>query len=306
LVLGTLATAHYIIPPHDSLTINRSDDLLSLGIYFVVGLSVAVMSELLRIAQRRAEAAAGETARLNRLLQDADRRKDEFLAMLSHELRSPLSVVHNCLYQIERSDDPSVLEIQPVLERQVKHLVRLVDDLLDLSRIRHGKLEFRAERVDLVAAVRQAVEAARPQIESQGHRLSLEFPAGPIWLEGDPARLAQVTTNLLNNAARYSQQPGCIWLTVRREEQQAVISVRDTGIGISPEVLPVIFELFGQADHGSVRTGGLGIGLSLVRTLVELHQGNVVAYSAGTGQGSEFVVRLPVADPAARSVAARR
>jgi CheY-like chemotaxis protein len=187
------------------------------------------------------------------------------------------------------------------MERQLGQLVRLVDDLLDISRITRGRIQLRKERVELAAAVQSSLEECRPLIEAQSHELTVTLPTDPISLEADPTRLAQVISNLLNNAAKYTEKGGHIWLTAERQGNEAVVSVRDTGIGIAAEHLPRLFEMFSQAAPALERSqGGLGIGLALVRGLVELHGGRVEARSAGLGKGSEFIVRLPVVDGSVR------
>jgi len=226
----------------------------------------------------------------------ADRHKNEFLAMLAHELRNPMAPLRNALHLLKMpgTDSEIAREARDVMERQVKHLVRMVDDLLDISRIVCGRIELRRESVKLQEVVERAVELAQPVIDAQGHELIVTRPAQPVWLNADCVRLAQVISNLLTNAAKYTEKAGRIWLTAGCEDGLAVVRVRDNGIGITPELLPRIFELFVQGDRSLERTqGGLGIGLTLVRRIVELHGGSVTASSAGTGQGSEFVVRLP-------------
>jgi signal transduction histidine kinase/CheY-like chemotaxis protein len=231
-------------------------------------------------------------------LREADRRKDEFLAVLAHELRNPLAAVRNALQLMRLAgDDAGVVgPARDVLERQVRHLVRLIDDLMDVSRITRGKIELRTERLGLAAAVQSAVEISRPHIDAAGHTLEVALPAGPVDVQADPLRLAQVVANLLNNAAKYTEPGGRIWLSATREDDRAVLRVRDTGIGIPADMLPRVFDPFVQAPSAAGRAqGGVGIGLTLVKGLVELHGGSVEAHSAGPGQGSEFVVRLPLA-----------
>jgi len=190
-----------------------------------------------------------------------------------------------------------------MMERQVNHMVRLVDDLLEVSRITRGKIELRRERVELAAVVQSAVETSRPLIEAAHHQLAINLPLQPLTLEADPVRLAQVIANLLNNAAKFTEEGGQLWLTVRREGDEAVVSIRDTGLGISADMLPRVFDMFAQVDRTLKRAqGGLGIGLTLARTLVEMHGGRVEVRSEGPGKGSEFTVRLPLAvndDPVA-------
>jgi PAS domain S-box-containing protein len=241
-----------------------------------------------------------DTTRLRKAeqgLRDADRRKDEFLATLAHELRNPLAPIRNGLQilRLAADDTRSAAQVQEMLERQVNHLVRLVDDLMEVARVTRGRIELRRESVDLGAMLRSAVETSRPLIEAARHELQLDLPEVPVTLIADPVRLAQIVANLLNNAAKYTEEGGRISLSARRDGKHAVISVRDTGVGIPVDVLPRVFDLFAQADRTYHRAqGGLGIGLTLVRTLVELHGGTVSAKSEGVGHGSEFVVRLPL------------
>jgi PAS domain S-box-containing protein len=238
--------------------------------------------------------------RAEQALQEADRRKDEFLAMLAHELRNPLAPVRNALQVMKMPgvNAEAVRQAREVMERQVQHLVRLVDDLLDVSRVMRNRVELRKERVDLATVLARAVETARPLIDGQQHQLSVSLPAPPVLLEADPVRLAQAVGNLLLNAAKYTDRAGRIWLTGERAGGEAVIRVRDTGVGIDAELLPRIFDLFTQADRSLARSqGGLGIGLTVVKHLVEMHGGAVCARSDGPGRGSEFVIRLPALPP---------
>ncbi len=237
--------------------------------------------------QKRAEAA----------LQEADRRKDEFLATLAHELRNPLAPIRNSL-QILRMpgvDQSMTDQSLGMMERQLHHLVRLVDDLLDVSRVMRGKINLHVERIDLARVVAHGVETAQPLIASKSQQLSILLPDVPIVFDVDPVRLAQVVGNLLTNAAKYTEPGGRIELSASREVNQVVLRIRDNGIGIQPDMLRQVFRLFVQADHALTRSqGGLGIGLTLVKNLVELHGGSVEARSDGPGRGSEFVVRLPL------------
>ncbi|MFN3651438.1 MAG: GAF domain-containing protein [Armatimonadota bacterium] len=250
---------------------------------------VAAALERVRLSQ--------ELERRALALEEADRRKDEFLATLAHELRNPLAGIANATYVLDQIPvaDEQRPRLRGVIRRQTEHLSRMVDDLLDLSRITHGKIELRREPVDFAAVIRQAIETTRPFIQTRLHELSGTLPAEPIWVLGDPTRLEQVVNNLLNNAAKYTDPGGHISLAVTRDDAQVVLRVRDNGIGIAPELLPHIFELFIQAEQKLDRApGGLGIGLTLVHRLVELHGGTVRAFSQGIGAGSEFVVRLPL------------
>jgi PAS domain S-box-containing protein len=239
----------------------------------------------------------GRLKQVEEELRASDRRKDHFLAVLSHELRNPLAPVRNALQVLKGAVAPGSpgKEARDIAERQVHHLTRLVDDLLDVSRIIWDKIALRRERMTLVAIVERALEAARYAVDERGHELTVSLPATPIWLDVDGVRLAQVLANLLRNAARYTPPQGRIWLTAETRGDQAEIRVRDTGQGMDADTLPRVFEMFVQGAAADTEArGGLGIGLSLVKSLVELHGGTVEAHSAGAGAGSEFVVRLPL------------
>lgn len=243
---------------------------------------------------------AMENAKLYEALRESDRRKNEFLAVLAHELRNPLAPVRNALHVLKMPQaDPVVREqVRAMAERQVYHLTRLVDDLLDVSRIMRGKIELRIERIEVATLIQRAVETARPTIDAEEHELTILLPSEPTWLNADLVRMSQVVSNLLQNAARYTERGGKIHLTAGAEGGELFLRVRDNGIGIAPEAMPHLFQMFMQASPGAPRSqGGLGIGLTLVKSLVELHQGKVEVHSAGLGQGSEFVVRLPLAAP---------
>jgi signal transduction histidine kinase/DNA-binding response OmpR family regulator len=238
-------------------------------------------------ARRKSEALA-------RQLLETDRTKDEFLAILGHELRNPLAPILNALQIMRvRSTDPSTDAERAVIERQVSHLARLVDDLLDVSRATMGKIDLRRERLDLSTAVARAVEMAKPAIDAKRHHLEVAVPVGALLVEGDLVRLAQVIANLLQNAARYTEPGGNIRVDGRRESGEMILTVRDDGRGIPRERLASMFELFVQGDEEGLSRGGLGIGLTLVRSLVQLHGGTVQAFSEGPGRGTEFVIRLP-------------
>ena len=228
----------------------------------------------------------------------ADRHKNEFLAMLAHELRTPLAPILSAVQILGRQagDNPLVQRAREVVERQALHQARLLDDLLDVSRITRGKIELRRRKLDLGVAVSEVVEATRPLSNAKAQTISVTLPEAPLFVDTDPTRLTQILTNLLNNAAKYTHAGGRITVSCRRDGEQAVIVVRDNGIGIPREMLSRIFDLFAQAEPLTARTqGGLGIGLTLVKNLVEMHGGTVVARSAGRGAGSDFEVRLPVA-----------
>jgi PAS domain S-box-containing protein len=241
----------------------------------------------------------------------ANRTKDEFLAMLGHELRNPLAPILTALHLMQLRGVGAEKE-RTIIDRQVKHLARLVDDLLDVSRITSGKIALKKERVELGAVVARAIEMASPLLEKRGIDLVLSLPAVGLPVEADPARLAQVVCNLFTNAAKYSEQRGNVWVTGRQEADQVVLTVRDSGIGIAPEMLPRIFDWFVQERQALDRSqGGLGLGLAIVRSLVALHGGTVSVASGGKAQGSEFTVRLPLAGtrqpaPAIEGLAALR
>jgi signal transduction histidine kinase len=257
-----------------------------------------------------------ESKRAAAMLADANRRKDEFLAMLAHELRNPLAPILGSLEILSGAKGGSALDgaderdrqtfsAIDVLRRQVGQMVRLVDDLLDASRISRGKIELRRQNIDLSSAVHDAVEAVQVIAEGKGQELTVTLPPAPVVVNADPTRLAQIVGNLLNNASKFTDRGGHIWLTVERAAhaegaQEAAIRVRDTGIGIADDQLSRVFEMFTQVDSSLERSStGLGIGLTLARTLTELHGGSLEVRSAGIGRGSEFVVRLPVAESAA-------
>jgi signal transduction histidine kinase len=232
-------------------------------------------------------------------LRDTDRRKDEFLATLAHELRNPLAPLSNVLevLRLEAPDGKTLDPLHEMMDRQVRHLVRLVDDLMEVSRISRGKIELRREPLDIRTTLRNAVEISQPLIDASRHRLHVEIPGETLVVNADNVRLAQIFANLLNNAARYTPEGGDIWVSASREGHAALISVRDSGSGIEPAFIGRVFELFSQGPARGVSGSlGLGIGLTLVRELVTLHGGTVEARSGGVDQGAEFIVRLPLAE----------
>jgi PAS domain S-box-containing protein len=273
-----------IIPAHLVFNAIRGDDGALIGVF---------VTDLTRQKQHEALAAAQDA------LRDADRRKNEFLAMLSHELRGPLAPLGNMLEIMKRAEGNKELiqQARGTMERQLAHLVRLVDDLLDISRITTNKLELRKERVELAPILTRVVDSARAWSAGPEHEVTLELPEQPVWLEADPARLTQVFHNLFNNACKYTEPTGKIRITSRRDDRgHVVVSFSDTGVGIPPDRLGSIFDAFMQVESSPERTqGGLGVGLTLVKRLVEMHGGSVIARSEGLGHGSEFVVRLPAA-----------
>ena len=244
---------------------------------------------------------ADDLRRLAADLSETDRRKNEFLATLAHELRNPLAPMSNMLEVVKRaeSDETVVKRALETIERQLGQMVRLVDDLLDLNRITHDRLDLRRSEVELSSVVQQAVEVARPLLDASSHELIIDLPKEPIYLNADGARLAQVFGNLLNNSSKYTRPNGTIWLTAERMDGDVVVKVKDNGAGIPPDKLNSIFDMFMQVDRTAERSqGGLGIGLTLVKRLAEMHGGSIEARSSGEGHGSEFIVRLPVLDQA--------
>ncbi|HET8713043.1 MAG TPA: ATP-binding protein [Gemmatimonadales bacterium] len=236
--------------------------------------------------------------RVQRELTEADERKNEFLALLAHELRNPLGPIRHAV-KILRARTPNPEELQwatSIIDRQTEHMTRLVEDLLDVARITRGTIELRHERVDIGGILKSAVEASHAMMERHHHQLRVTAPAQPLFVQGDTTRLVQVVTNLLDNAAKYTDPGGKVWLSGEREGDMVVIRVKDTGIGIPSEVLPRIFDMFTQSTMSLERAqGGLGVGLALVERLVKMHGGSVSAHSAGAGQGSQFTIRLPLA-----------
>jgi two-component system, sensor histidine kinase len=242
-----------------------------------------------------------ERSQAEQALRIADRRKDEFLATLAHELRNPLAPIRNAVYimQTAKDDEQAVAGARAIVERQLQQMVRLVDDLLDVSRITTGKLALRRERVEARAVAASALEAVEPLVRARGHVLDVELPPSGVYVSADPTRLAQVFLNLLNNAVKFTDAGGHIEFRLAVEGRELVARVRDNGIGIAPEMREVIFDMFAQADRSLERSAmGLGVGLSLTRRLVELHGGSIVAHSEGLGRGAEFIVRMPVASAA--------
>jgi PAS domain S-box-containing protein len=247
----------------------------------------------------RVQERTGQIEELLDKLRVADRRKNEFLATLAHELRNPLAPIRNALQLFHlAADDPKIQQqARSMIERQLGQMVRLIDDLLDISRITNNKLHLRKERIELAAAIDSALETTRPLIARAGHDLTVLLPPDPVYVDADLMRLAQIFTNLLNNSAKYTESCGHIWLVAERQGREVVVTVRDTGIGITAEQLPHLFEMFSQGVAALERPGGgLGVGLALARGLVELHGGSIEARSEGLGKGSELIVHLPLAE----------
>jgi PAS domain S-box-containing protein len=271
----------------------RVYDYIFAPVFGADGEVVAVAGTTRDVTERQAaEQAIREHAEQ---LAASDRSKDEFLATLSHELRNPLAPLRNAVELMRRTGAPAEA-VQAIMERQVNHLVRLVDDLLEVSRISRGTFSLRWERVELAAVVRHALETSEGLVAAAGHTLTVSLPDAPVWLTGDAVRLAQELANLLNNAAKYTEDGGRIAVTAWRDGDQAAVSVRDNGPGITPGMLSRVFEMFTRGDGDSGRSqGGLGIGLALSRRLAEMHGGTLEAHSEGPGAGSEFILRLPLA-----------
>ena len=311
--LGAVAGVYFFVAPYFSLRIEEASEGLAVSQFLVAGVTISWLCEALHSVRRRLETkqaqlehevherlAAETAARASeQKLQEADRHKNEFLAMLAHELRNPLAPIRNAVRVLRVCGlrEPELQWGREVIERQVDCLARLIEDLLDVSRISRGQLELRRQQTELAAVLDRAIESSRPLIDQHGHDLGVRLPSEPISLEADVVRLAQVFLNLLNNAAKYTERGGHIWLTAVRQGSAVVGSVKDTGVGIPADKVPRLFELFFRVDHALGRSeGGLGIGLTLVWRLVEMHGGTVEVRSEGPGKGSEFLVCLPVAE----------
>ncbi len=297
--VSVLITNYYWTSPSGDPVFEDPAQWMASALFYADCLLVILVARAVQRARERVAAAEVErrfAQRAEQVLRDADRRKDAFLATLSHEVRNALAPISNSLEIMERARDNKALaeSARATVRKQMAHLNRIVDDLLDISRITRDKLELRTEPVDIAAVVRASMEACQPLADREGHAVSLAQPDAPIHVQGDAIRLAQVLTNLLNNAYKYTERGGRIDVSVRLEEGEAVVSVKDNGIGIDADKLGLIFEPFTQLDQSIARSqGGLGIGLSLARRLVEMHGGALTAHSEGSGRGTEFVVRLP-------------
>jgi signal transduction histidine kinase/ActR/RegA family two-component response regulator len=304
-VLGGVAALWFLMDPVGSLVISDQADAVQMLLYLSMGLAISLVCQWLHNARDRASAMRSDITELQRMeenlrrlaadLAEADRRKDRFLATLSHELRNPLAPIRNALELMKRSPrDAGTVDIaRAAMERQLVQMVRLVDDLLDVSRITRDKLELRREMVTLQSVLDNAVEAAQPCITEHGHALSVALPQAPVWLNVDPTRTAQVFSNLLNNAAKYTDDGGSLQLLARIEGEDAVVSVIDNGVGVPPQQVAQVLEMFGQVDGTLERSeGGLGIGLSLAKRLVEMHNGRIDLRPAAGGHGTEVEVRL--------------
>jgi signal transduction histidine kinase/CheY-like chemotaxis protein len=286
---GILLGRFFFDPPRWTLWMVTESNEVAMLMSLTIGLVSAFVCESLRVTAR-------DYRRLFELAKQADARKDEFLATLAHELRNPLMPIRNATFLLDRIElqEPRVVELHQMIGRHTEHLIRLVNDLLEISRITQRKVELRREQVDLQAIVDDAVEAVRPLLTEKRQNLSISLPQSKVFLHADSLRLTQVLTNLLHNAAKYTGKDGRIWLSAETNGEEVVLRVRDTGIGIPKEMCEQIFDLFAQVQHGIEHSyGGLGIGLTLVRALGDLHGGTVEARSPGLELGSEFIVRLP-------------
>jgi signal transduction histidine kinase len=274
----------------------RVRETMALGVF----IDDAIASSISAYVANRDEAVMNAERERAAVLEEASRHKDEFMAMLGHELRNPLAPILTAVKVIQSvspSDQRTLRSASEVIERQSKHLVRLVDDILDVARIGRGLVELRRERLDISSAVHQAVEAVESMLTSRDQQFVVKLPNAPIHVDADLSRLVQVIANLLNNASKYTPSGGGIWLTAASENGQAVIRVRDSGMGIPKDMLRRVFDLFTQVDGSQqYASGGMGIGLTLVQRLVEQHGGKVTCQSGGAGQGSEFIVRLPLSE----------
>lgn len=296
-IIGLVFATYIFTPPYYSFSIEVLQTAFWSNMVFLMdGIIVSFSIEAMhRYRQQLAQELIKSTSK-NTVLEETDRRKSEFLAMLAHELRNPLAPICNAA-QILKTADTDLARLtwcSDVIDRQAERLVRLVDDLLDVSRINRNQIELKKESLNVRDFIHPAIESSQPLIDARRQNFFLALPPEPLWVEGDRIRLTQVVSNLINNAAKYTQEQGHIGLSVKLSGEDVCIHVSDNGCGIDPAALSSLFELFYQVEHSLDRSqGGLGIGLSLVRNLVAMHDGNVQAFSEGLGKGSEFVVRLP-------------
>ena len=295
--LATFLSLHlYMSPAHPGRL--PFPDALALFIFALINMLIAGLSEKLHQAIRNAETDAALLKRSQEQMREAEKRKDEFLAMLGHELRNPLNNLNSSMYLLRsRSNEEDVRELSiKLIDRQTQHINRIISDLLDISRIRQGKLQLKTERLDLRPLAQETTEDFCRSLQKD-LMTSIKTPETPVWVKGDRTRIAQMLTNLLQNASKFTNSGGRITVSVSADlpQQRANVSVADTGVGIDPELLQQLFSLYTQADRTLARTeGGLGLGLAIVKSLAELHGGNVEAFSAGTGRGSEFRFSIPL------------
>ncbi|HEX5769018.1 MAG TPA: ATP-binding protein, partial [Burkholderiales bacterium] len=297
MVLGYASANVRYISDHAGVSVAGPAESMTLALFALSCSLIIVLGEAMRRARDRYRVSEAEVKERARELQRADANKSRFLAVLSHELRNPLAPLRTglALLRMRAQNDPATAETHDMMERQITQLSRLIDDLLDVSRIDRGKLELRTQRLAIATVLRTAVDTAKPNIDGQGHELVVSYPGEPLYVEGDLVRLAQVVSNLLNNAAKFTPPKGRIELSACVENERLVVRVADNGIGIAPERLPEVFEMFVQLEPAGGAAGGLGLGLTLARAIVRRHGGEIVALSRGRGQGAEFIVRLPLA-----------
>ena len=306
MVLGYAIVNVRYLSPHGGVAVTGPGESLALLLFTISCALIIVLGEAMRRARDRYRASEAVLKEQARELQRADANKSRFLAVLSHELRNPLAPLRTGLWLLKmRHPDPATAETHNMMERQIAQLARLIDDLLDVSRIDRGKLELRTQRLAIDDMLQTAIDTARPNIDAQGHELVVRRPAEPLYVEGDLVRLAQVVANLLNNAAKFTPPNGRIELSVDVEDERVAVRVADNGIGIDPERLQEVFDAFVQLDSSKPSAGGLGLGLTLARSIVRRHGGDIEVRSAGPGKGAEFIVRLALASaPAAPEVEA--
>lgn len=298
--LGTVAAAFFFIKPQSSLAIDTVSEVIQLSTYVIVNCIAAVLFDRLRRQRTLAEQRSRDNEQLSNSLREADERKDEFLALLAHELRNPLSPIRSGLEMLAREQhlSPTIDRVRHVIARQTNHLVRLTNDLLDVSRFSRGKMELRIACFDLRDALDDAIEMTAADIRDREHVFQRLAPDGPVWVLGDRVRLAQLAANLLGNAAKYTPHGGRIVLELDPTPEAVVVAVSDNGIGFPPEQSDSILLPFRQIDMSRTRDhGGLGLGLAIVKRIAELHDGELIATSPGPGRGSCFTLRLPPASP---------
>ncbi|WP_146532611.1 ATP-binding response regulator [Rubripirellula reticaptiva] len=297
IVLGTLSAAQFFIPPASSLLIEGVPELVQLTIYVIVNCVAVLLFDRAERQRRLAENRATENVRLGTDLQLADKRKDEFLALLAHELRNPLAPILSSMALLERSEGSTetVRRVREVVSRQTEHLIRITDDLLEVSRFCRGHIELLVEQLDLRDSIRDAVEMIEGAFAEKSQRFQSVIPDSPVWVDGDRVRLAQLTANLLGNASKYTPASGHVCLFVDQCNGFAHVTIKDSGIGLAAEYAERIFEPFVQVDTSRTREyGGLGVGLTIAKRLIELHHGNLSVESRGPGLGSTFTVQLPL------------
>ncbi|KAA1257678.1 Sensor histidine kinase TodS [Rubripirellula obstinata] len=297
IALGTLAAARFFIPPETSFWIEGVPELVQLVIYVIVNCIAVLLFNRVERQRRLAEERATENVRLGEDLQQADQRKDDFLALLAHELRNPLAPIHSGMALLEKNEDaPEVVRsVRKIVERHTRHLVRITDDLLEVSRFRRGHLEIVMQRIDLREPIRDAIEMIAGAYESKSQLFQSLIPETPVWVNGDHVRLTQLAANLLGNASKYTPESGRIRLVVESHDGTAMVAITDNGIGFSDHHAARIFEPFVQIDESRIREyEGLGVGLTISKRLVELHQGSLSGRSRGPGLGSCFTVTIPL------------